>query len=220
MNICSKCGIECEWVKHTNRCRKCVSDKQNEWQRKKKNRLCVYCNQPYTPKGPNKECSPRCQIMNNIKDVEGCWEWQRTISKMGYGKTRYLGKDETTHRVSFMVFKGEIPEGMNVCHSCDNRKCCNPDHLWIGTTKDNVQDCIRKGRRKLGSTKGYRYLYRKKNMNKKGENHHINKLKDNDVLEIRIMIENGNKNKEIANRYDVDASVVSKIKNRKAWSHI
>lgn len=76
-----------------------------------------------------------------------CWEWTGSLTK-GYG---YIGinnctKNEYAHRLSWIMAYGEIPDKLHVLHKCDNSKCVNPDHLWIGTNKDNQQDMIRKGR--------------------------------------------------------------------------
>lgn len=81
-----------------------------------------------------------------INDVTDCWEWQGGKNNVGYGMIRDEHGMRTTHRVSYEEHKGNIPKGMCVCHSCDNPKCVNPDHLWLGTKKDNWQDMINKGR--------------------------------------------------------------------------
>lgn len=83
-----------------------------------------------------------------VNPVTGCWEWQACTNNIGYGFIRDSGKMRTAHRVSYELFKGLIPAGKIVCHTCDNPKCVNPDHLWIGTNKDNYDDMVRKGRAK------------------------------------------------------------------------
>jgi len=75
----------------------------------------------------------------------GCWEWLASKDKGGYGRY-HVGNFLTAHRFSYWAFIGDIPTGMFVLHQCDNRGCVNPDHLLIGTQKDNAQDMINKGR--------------------------------------------------------------------------
>lgn len=82
----------------------------------------------------------------------GCIEWTGTGNGNGYGHLRLPGKVERSstkhkaHRISYMLFIGDIPEGLHVMHSCDNRRCVKPEHLSVGTCSDNMQDCVRKGR--------------------------------------------------------------------------
>lgn len=80
---------------------------------------------------------------------DGCWYWTGIVDHKGYGMIRFDGPKgfwKKAHRVSYEAYKGQIPEGLLVCHSCDNRRCINPDHLWLGTNKDNINDRDRKGR--------------------------------------------------------------------------
>lgn len=83
-----------------------------------------------------------------IKSENGCWNWiAATRGKTGYGAFKYKGKTVDSHRVSFLFYNGEIPDGLLVSHTCDNRLCVNPNHLFLGTHKDNYDDMVNKGRR-------------------------------------------------------------------------
>lgn len=76
----------------------------------------------------------------------GCWEWGDLIDAYGYGyATKRLGQSKA-HRLSYVYHVGPIPDGLLVCHSCDNRRCINPEHLWVGTHSDNTRDAVAKGR--------------------------------------------------------------------------
>lgn len=76
----------------------------------------------------------------------GCHIWTGCEDKNGYGFIRHKGKNLKAHRVSWMIYRGEIPDGMCVCHKCDIPQCTNPKHLFLGTFADNNHDCIAKGR--------------------------------------------------------------------------
>lgn len=81
---------------------------------------------------------------------DGCWYWIGYVCKDGYGRMNIIQNERNfpvkAHRLAYQIYKGEIPDGMYVLHSCDNPRCVNPDHLSIGTQKDNIQDMFRKGR--------------------------------------------------------------------------
>ncbi|MDO7847580.1 HNH endonuclease [Hymenobacter sp. M29] len=91
--------------------------------------------------------TPEQRFWGMVRKKEGCWEWTGYKNPKGYG---YLmvkaGKPTGAHRFSYELHKGPIPKGLFVCHTCDNPVCSNPDHLFLGTVKDNTQDMVKKGR--------------------------------------------------------------------------
>jgi len=133
---------------------------------------------------------------------DGCWEWQGT-KVGGYGKFRLDGRKHFSHRLSFEHFNGEIPEGLSVCHSCDNPSCVNPKHLWLGSHTDNMRDMVAKGR----------HVMREQN----GEANLSAKLSAVDVLAIRA---DPRIQKDIAKDYGIRQSAVSRIKRKQRWGHL
>lgn len=133
-----------------------------------------------------------------------CWYWTGGKDRDGYGFARHDGKVRYAHRVSYMRYVGPIPEGMHVCHSCDEPSCVNPAHLWLGTHYDNMRDMYTKGRRLAAS----------------GERHSSAKLTSNQVREIRSKIACGHKQKNIAKEYGIGQSHVSMIGHGKIWRTI
>lgn len=104
-----------------------------------------------------KDLKSRLMDKVEIDHESKCWNWTGLVSRHGYGQikvalgSRSLSKMQSAHRVSFAVFKGEIQDGLEVCHSCDNPHCINPEHLWAGTHQENMDDMRRKGRSKLNN---------------------------------------------------------------------
>lgn len=110
------------------------------------------CNRHYKQlKNPNQRTSEDIQerfALKTVRRENGCLEWTGTCDDFGYGQTSYEGRKHNCHRLAWVLDNGPIPDGLHVCHKCDNPKCVDVAHLFLGTPMDNVQDAIRKGRRK------------------------------------------------------------------------
>jgi hypothetical protein len=135
--------------------------------------------------------------------VTGCIEWTGSRAR-GYGHIKRAGKTVLTHRLAYELKHGPIPEGLDVCHTCDNPACCNTDHHYLDTHAGNMADMMAKGR----------------GNQPKGEAHGKAKLTEADVAEIRRRLAAGEVPRVIAADFNVDASTVCKIKTGKSWSHL
>jgi hypothetical protein len=94
--------------------------------------------------------SPEQRFLEKVSipvDLSECWEWTAS-KKKGYGQFKWNGKMVLAHRYSYLMFNGELIDGLVIMHRCDNPSCVNPNHLDQGTYKDNMQDCLSKGRHK------------------------------------------------------------------------
>lgn len=205
MKKCCKCKVEKEdgyFSKGQKACKGCC----RAYYVGRTNRKCLKCDSICTKKR-HVYCSNECKIMHNIKKTsQGCWEWQGYVSTSGYGITKdydRIKKNISVHRLSYLTFISEITEGLCVCHECDNRKCCNPQHLWIGTHHENSQDCLKKGRNSGGQPGG--------------EKNPASKLNEEKVLQIRRLAKSGVYQREIAKKFSISQATANQIINRKLW---
>lgn len=145
-----------------------------------------------------------------IRSSNECWEW-KDGKRSGYGRLYHRGKYYSAHRISWHLHYGSIPEGMCICHHCDNKGCVNPKHLFIGTIADNNKNRDNKGRQK------FRFLYGKDHP-QHGTNSRFNKLSESDVREIRRLCASGEHTlREIAEMFGVVHGVISNIKQGRKW---
>ena len=146
------------------------------------------------------------RLMSKVVKIGACWVFQGCEYSKGYGGMRIFvdGKYRTiaTHRLSYILFRGD-PGKLFVCHTCDNRKCVNPDHLWLGTNAQNMSDKISKGRMPLG------------------EDAPMAKLTKAQVLKIRSMYASGEWfQKELAAKFHVTRENIGAITRRISWAHL
>jgi hypothetical protein len=133
----------------------------------------------------------------------GCIEWKGRIRPDGYGEVRMKGiyGPVLTHRASWMLHVGPIPDGLHVLHRCDNRPCINPDHLWIGTNKDNHDDKCAKCRHRCG-------------LGTDKPNARVNPEMVRAIRAEQMTF------KEIAKKYGVSYGCIQKIRCRETWNHV
>lgn len=149
------------------------------------------------PKGAS--LSEKLDAFSTPVTESGCLLWERKLNSAGYGVVCHQGKWLLAHRVSWEIANGPIPEGLYVLHKCDTPACLRPEHLYIGSQKENIADCINRGRFA------------------RGEDNSKAGLTNRDVLDIR---ESEDCIKDIADKYGLHKRTVYAIRSKESWRHI
>jgi hypothetical protein len=137
------------------------------------------------------------KLLAMLDKTGDCWNWTGAIDDTGAGTICWKGWQGRQYRFAYEVFVGPIPEGMSVLHKCDNRRCCNPAHLFIGTQQDNIDDMIAKGRKPVGPGR---------------------KLSEDEVREIRRLMGEGWSDTKIAKwTGKVHSSTIYEIRTGRNW---
>lgn len=145
----------------------------------------------------------------HLPDLGKCWVWTAGCYPSGYGVFSVNGSPRGAHRVSYELAKGPVPDGLYVLHACDNPKCVNPDHLFAGSQKDNIQDMHNKGRYRNGAVRG--------------ERNPASKLTDDDVRCIRSIYKPYSREfsqRALARRFGVSKKVIELVLSGRAWGHV
>lgn len=149
----------------------------------------------------------------------GCWEWEGTLSKKGYGTISIKNKEWPEsivylHRLVYSLCVEQLPDDMCVCHRCDNPCCVNPNHLFLGTNNDNIADKVAKNRQAKGQD------IRTNHSHLKGENIVTARLTAEKVMEIRRLDQQGEAFATISERYGISMSHIGYIVQGRAWAHL
>lgn len=139
----------------------------------------------------------------DVRSDAECWEWTGHRRPSGYGWFNFDGQPMNASRAAYIITHGPIAEGLVVCHSCDNPPCCNPAHLWPGSTKENAMDMVQKGRARP--------------CQKKGEDHASAILSEENVRHIRASAEGAT---VLGRRFGVTPTAIYNIRKRLTWRHI
>lgn len=176
-----------------------------------KMKSCSFCGGSFVPSNRGQRfCSIICRFQFKVEERPGrCWLWKGAKDPNGYGHFWTGTAFTTAHRVAFLLAGGKLEPQHDVCHSCDNPSCVNPNHLFLGTRLDNVSDCIRKGR-----------FFPPPIRPQDGENNPASRLSKSDVLRMRKERSEGEKLSSLAERFGVVPSCVSRICNGLAWASV
>lgn len=166
----------------------------------------LYLSKHEKPEGRNPN-TLKSGFEKHVIRKKGCWDWDGSFySVMGYGRFNFNKKMISAHRASWIIHYGDIPNGLCVCHKCDNPRCSNPEHLFLGTTQENNEDMMNKDRNPI--------------LNKKGEENFCSKLTNENVVEIKKLLNTEFTQRRIAKKFNVERSTISNIKRKVSWKHL
>lgn len=143
------------------------------------------------------------------KGADKCWDWTGAFDGRGYGRIGIDGRNVAAHRFSYELHFGSIPDGMEVCHSCDRPPCCNPAHLWLGTHADNIRDAVKKGRKIMPKS------------DNRGQRHGMSRFTDSDVIALREEYAGCNISiLKFAQSHNIPYPTMLVIIKRRRWKHL
>lgn len=185
---------------YTYKCAQCGKE-FSSWRLKKKfcSKTCFGIHRSLTHRSKPENFWARVDKTSN---PNGCWDWLGPVNRTGYGKLTWNTKDTVAHRVAWELANGRpVPDGMCVCHSCDRRICCRPDHLWTGSNVDNIADRTSKGR----------------SWHSDGELDGMAKLTWDKVNYIREQVAAGCVQRQLAKELSMSPAAICLVVNRKTW---
>ena len=141
-------------------------------------------------------------ILKYKEEPNGCWIWNGALFKTGYGSFWFDGQNRLAHRISYQIYIDQNLNDKHVLHKCDNRKCVNPIHLFLGTELDNHRDKVIKGRSARGIRNGSA------------------KLTDKDVIEIRILYPVVKSMRKLCDMYNVTRTAIRRVVRYTGWKHV
>lgn len=165
---------------------------------------------------PRKPITER--FWSRVETSDGCWLWTGGIGGGGYGAFYFHGRQQQAHRVAWELTNGPIPDGMIICHHCDNRRCVRPDHLFLGTHRDNTDDMVAKGRQRQGANHP---MHLHPEYAPRGNGHGRAKLTEDIVRIARNRYQRGERTiTELARDYGVSDTAMGHAVKRKHWKHV